>query len=218
MNEGNKKLLCALLSKIGMPLSLQDRIWKFHSALNTTRYIVLFLFLLACVMVAYAAKTNLLPYILGFVSGCIILIVLHYVIREIIDCLRLKGDIYEEVKSEKKISLSIPNAWLEQFLFFFAAMAGKEVFGWALPGWLFFKGIHQWSRWASPITTTDISLTSRSHVQANKYELSLQQYLEAKARNRFVILLIGTGMSIAAGGISGATYRYCRLWLENVII
>lgn len=129
--------------------------------------------------------------------------------------LRRKGDILEDVRREKEISLSVWTAWIEQFLFFFAAIAGKEVFGWALPGWLFFKGIHQWSRWTSPVSTTDISLTSRNYVQANRYELSLQQYLEATARNRFMTFLIGTGMSVAAGGISGAVYHYLVFLIKN---
>ncbi|MFQ5456650.1 MAG: hypothetical protein ACE5EA_10715 [Nitrospirota bacterium] len=61
--------------------------------------------------------------------------------------LRKKGDIFEDYKKEKDtIGLSTKIAAIEQFLFFLAAIAGKEVFGDAIMGWLVFKGIHQFAK------------------------------------------------------------------------
>lgn len=127
--------------------------------------------------------------------------------------LRKKGDILEDFKKEQKsIGLSTRIAFIEQCLFFLAAIAGKEVFGWAIGGWLVFKGIHQWARWNS---SKDLHTNGKISGRAKKAKLPLNHYFDAIDRNRFMVFLIGTGMSIATGGISGAVYHYVMLLLQS---
>lgn len=158
------------------------------------------------------ANWPLLKYsFLSFFAGLIALFLLYWIVRIVIYCLRQRGGILEDFKKEaKSIGLSTRIAAIEQFLFFLAAIAGKDVFGWAVTGWLVFKGIHQWARWESSKTT----IQKISKKSAKKAGFTQAHYRDAIVRNRFMVFLIGTGMSIAAGGISGAVYHYI-MWLQE---
>ena len=151
-----------------------------------------------------------IPYLFSFFAGSIALIILYWVIRGILRYLRKKGDAYRDFEKEKPIRLSPKVAAIEQFLFFLSAIAGKEVFGFAAGGWLVFKGIHRWARWDSvPTNPADGDTPDNNYAERAKSKgLSLKHYKDALARNRFMIFLVGTGMSIAAGGLAGAVYHY----------
>lgn len=149
-------------------------------------------------------------FFLSFSAGLIALFLLYWIVRKVINYLRHRGGILEDFKKEaKSIGLSTRIAFIEQFLFFLAAIAGKEIFGWAVTGWLVFKGIHLWARWES--SKTSIPEISK---RAKKAGLTQKHYRDAIVRNRFMVFLIGTGMSIAAGGISGVVYHYI-MWLQE---
>ena len=146
----------------------------------------------------------------SFIAGLIVLSILYWIVRIVIYYLRKRGDILEDFKMEaKSIGLSTRIAAIEQFLFFLAAIAGKEIFGWAVTGWLVFKGIHLWARWES--SKTSIGEISK---RAKKAGLTPAHYRDAIVRNRFMVFLIGTGMAIAVGGISGVVYHYI-MWLQE---
>ncbi|MFQ5456068.1 MAG: hypothetical protein ACE5EA_07695 [Nitrospirota bacterium] len=177
-------------------------------------------FLFICVIIALGyiyighkySNCNYNFKIVSFVCGFLVLIVFSVIVFYIICCLRQKGDILEDFEKEqqsKSIGLSTRIAVIEQFLFYIAAIAGKEVFGDAIMGWLVFKGIHQWARWGSAHNMT-LSYEEENQVErACKLGFSsLEHYRECLDRNRFMVFLIGTGMSIAAGGIAGAVYNY----------
>lgn len=149
-------------------------------------------------------------FFLSFLAGLITLFILYWIVWIVIYYLRKRGDILEDFKKEaKSIGLSTRIAFIEQFLFFIAAIAGKEVFGLAVTGWLVFKGIHQWARWESSKT-----IIPEIPKRVKKAGLTKKHYSDAIVRNRFMVFLIGTGMSIAAGGISGVVYHYI-IWFQE---
>ena len=80
------------------------------------------------------------------------------------------------------IALSERFAWIEQFIFYLAAIAGTQVFGFAVTGWFVLKAVSNYDLWA-------VSPDQRG----NKIE-------SARAHNRRQIFLIGTLMSVTAGG------------------
>lgn len=145
-----------------------------------------------------------------FLSGLIVLIILSWIVRAVVYWLKKSGGILKDSKREKSPGLSTRFAIIEQFLFFLASIAGKEVFGFALGGWLVFKGIHRWSRWDHVPGSVKIPLELKGREKLMPSHFSYDEIYDAIARRRFMVFLIGTGMSIATGGISGAVYHMLR--------
>lgn len=157
---------------------------------------------------------NLLRIPIAFISGIACLIILNRLLNLFMKALWKKGDI-QEPQLDKTIGLSPFFAGIEQTLFFIAALAGRDIFGFSVGGWLVFKGIHQWSRWHLSVSVNSQQLPEEETSRAKDLGLTPELYREARDRNRFMVFVAGTGMSIAVGGISGATFYYVMLLLET---
>ena len=118
--------------------------------------------------------------------------------------LHIKGGTSYQSKSVKEIALSKYIAVAEQLLFYFVAISGPAFFGAVAAGWLLFKGVSRYVLWNPSDPTKTISV----------YPSPPDPELEAAlAHNRFQIFLVGTGMSIATGGVAGAAYHYANYLL-----
>jgi hypothetical protein len=102
-----------------------------------------------------------------------------------------------------RIALSQYVGRIEELLFYFAAIAGGGVFGSAVEGWAILKAVSRYALWQGD-RRKNVRLEESSHPTAD--------FDAAIAHNRFQIFVVGTGMSLAAGGIAGATY-HCVLHL-----
>jgi hypothetical protein len=127
-------------------------------------------------------------FLIAFIAGFGVLTVLYVVVLLTILALRHKGGVSEDSADIKKVALSHIVAGIEQFIFYLAAIAGTQIFGFAVGGWLLFKAVSRYARWE----------VSR---KANDFEAAL-------AHNRRQIFLIGTLMSITAGGLAGFFYHF----------
>jgi hypothetical protein len=110
-------------------------------------------------------------------------------------------------------SIAIP----EQVLFYFAAIAGREVFGLVAGGWLVFKAVNKYARWEGPAVEPPEPDESAKPEEKAKWKAALEsyRYKAAIAHNRFQIFAIGTAMSIAAGSAAGVVYRYVLCLLTH---
>lgn len=165
-------------------------------------------------------KNNNLENIFSFVLGLIVLIILERIVTWLIDLLNKKAYTLEEHEHEREsIGLSHLVGRIERILFYLAAIAGKNVFAGATVGWLAFKGIHQWSRWSySTRMENKLSEEDKKYIEElikiKKWNLTPERYLELRDRNAFSVFLVGTGMSVASGGIAGAVYYFCLKFFD----
>lgn len=139
--------------------------------------------------------------IVAFIVGFACLIALYLIVRSRVDSLHKKGDTKYLRDKMKHVALSPTIAGYEQILFYFAAISGRDVFGFAVGGWLVFKGISNYALWKGPKEGPEMNTEFLREKQ-------LEQFLEDAARdhNRLQIFLIGTLMSVSAG-IAGAVYH-----------
>ena len=80
-------------------------------------------------------------------------------------------------------------ARIEQVLFFLAAIIGdRSLFGSVIEGWAILKAISSYALWM------------KNKEAANATDAAI-------AHNRVQIFIVGTGMSIAAGGLAGIVYH-----------
>ena len=145
--------------------------------------------------------------VLAFGLGLLLLWGLNSVARRRVDSLHRKGDTQELRDKVKHLALSPTIAAYEQFLFYLAAVAGLQVFGFAVGGWLVFKGISKYPIWTAP----------EKQPEQRFLKNQSREFLEDAAlkHNFLQIFLIGTLMSVAAGGIAGAAYHYALYLLES---
>lgn len=127
---------------------------------------------------------------IGLAVGFVVLFVLYWLVRLVMCGLRHRAGTSKEPAAVERIAFSTTFAAVEQFLFYLAAIAGLEVFGFAVGGWLVMKSVCQYARWKVPDPPHDDPKAA------------------ALAHNRFLIFILGSGMSIAAGGIAGVAYHY----------
>ena len=145
--------------------------------------------------------TEIWPFAASFGIGLLAMVVLYRIVRFMVRLLRRKGGTAREATAEGEIGLAATFACIEQFLFYLAAIAGSNVFGFAVAGWLVFKGVSHYARWTPEAVSAQVTPPEDS-------KLTPEHYAAAIARNRFVIFVIGTGMAVAAGGVAGAVYHY----------
>ena len=113
-------------------------------------------------------------------------------------------------------------ARLEQFLFYLAAVAGLQVFGFAVGGWLLLKAMSKYARWGEPIkkqpTFPSLVLRRCATKSIQSFCGSSGESFSVRAgrnHNRLQIFLIGTLMSLATGGVAGVSYHYVVDLLES---
>ena len=94
----------------------------------------------------------------AFLAGLLVLALLSPLINKAVEWLHKKGDTKtaDERSALKGMELSWIIARLEQFLFYLAAVAGLQVFGFAVGGWLLLKAMSRYARWGEPIKAADI--------------------------------------------------------------
>jgi len=141
----------------------------------------------------------------AFSAGLLALAVLYLLVGLVMWGLRWKARTLEDFKEEKPVRFSTTFAFVEQSLMFLAAVAGREVFSFAVGGWLVFKSVSRYSRWQSSDESAESPSLER---RAQEAGMTKAHYRAAIAHNRFLIFLLGTGLSIAAGGIAGLVYHY----------
>jgi hypothetical protein len=135
----------------------------------------------------------------AFVCGLLAYVILYGIVWAITQCLKYKGGVSED-HVDPKIRLSELFAWIEQFIFFLAPIAGTQVFGFAVTGWFVLKAVSNYDLW-----TVRRSGGGLQKVRAGEAAL---------AHNRRLIFLIGTLMSVTAGGLAGFVYHWKLHLLE----
>ena len=125
----------------------------------------------------------------AFVYGLGTYVFLYLVVSWIIKLLKHSGGVSDDNVGLEPIALSETFAWIEQFIFYLAAIAGTQVFGFAVGGWFLLKAVSNYTLWDVP-----------TEQRGNKI-------VSALAHNRRQIFLIGTLMSVAAGGLAGVIYH-----------
>jgi hypothetical protein len=126
-----------------------------------------------------------LHFIAAFCVGLIAYFILNRIVRSVMKALHRKAGTTSNPAAEKGKPFSETFALVEQFLFYLAAVAGLQIFGFAVGGWLVMKSVCRYALWKPSDETQRES-----------------------AHNRFLIFILGTGMSIASGGIAGVAYHY----------
>jgi hypothetical protein len=125
----------------------------------------------------------------AFAYGLVTSVVLYHVVFWIMKCLKYWGGVSGDNVGLEPIALSETFAGIEQFIFYLAAIAGTQVFGFAVGGWFLLKAVSNYTLWDVPTEQRDNRIVS------------------ALAHNRRQIFLIGTLMSVAAGGLAGVIYH-----------
>lgn len=149
----------------------------------------------------------------SFGCGVVVLFILYWIVRFIVDWLHRKADPRGKPAGEKGVAFSKTFAAFEQSLFYLAAVAGLEVFGLAIAGWLVLKGACEYARWKPPEPSTQSPLITTPESENSFVEAQRQAAL---AHNRYLVFILGTGMSIAAGGIAGFVYHYALYLIQAV--
>jgi len=146
--------------------------------------------------------STILHFAVSFMAGLGALCVLSLLVTYIVNCLQRKGGLQDLIEKEKSAGLRLAEWFgrVEHSLFFLAMIAGPEFFKWAVAGYLVFKAIHNWRLW-SPKKLYDIP------PQIAESGMSEAHYQAAIGRNRFLMFVAGTGLSIAAGGLAGAVFH-----------
>lgn len=150
---------------------------------------------LSCIAVLHFV----ISFMFGFVALCILV---RLVVPCIVSWLKRKGGLEVLVKKEQDAGLVLGRAigYVEGALFFLAAIFDPEFFKWAVAVYLVFKAIHNWRLWKPeklyPLPDS-----------AWKADMSEKHYWAAIGRNRFLIFAVGTGLSVAAGGLAGAVFH-----------
>ena len=143
-----------------------------------------------------------IPFCKAFALGLLAWLLFYGVVWLLVKFLHWRGGTkIGESAAVKKIALSPYIAFFEQLLFYLAAIVGPEVFGWAVGGWLVFKSVSRYARWQS----SDVPAKPQRNTSSDEEKARVE---DARAHNRFQIFIVGTGMSIAAGGIAGVVYHY----------
>jgi len=175
------------------------------------------------------------PYIVGIVAGLASFILLNLAVQFMMTYLKQKGGLARELEREARVGISRYFARVEQFLFALVVLLGKDTFGVIAAAWLVLKAIHKWVRWDStssliaegPNSTKQetgddtamlnakdeaigVGRLNEEYIEAHRLSLTRGEYRAQLARNRFMIFVAGTGISIAAGGLSGSTYLYAQ--------
>ena len=160
---------------------------------------------------------------MGFSRRVARLALLSPLINKAVEWLHEKGDTKtaDERSALKDMELSWIIARLEQFLFYLAAVAGLQVFGFAVGGWLLLKAMSKYARWGEPIKAADIpelgATALRDKEHSEFLRLQRREFFRQAGRNhnRLQIFLIGTLMSLATGGVAGVSYHYVVDLLES---
>ena len=137
------------------------------------------------VMADTAGSSPVGDHLWAFGVGLIVLGVLSLVVRSLVRYLHDKA---ETPRSTGRKPFSELFARFEQVLLFFACVAGHEVFGFALAGWLVMKSVSKYAAWNA----------------ADK----ASQNQKDSAHNRFLIFIVGTGLSVTAAGIAAGVYHW----------
>ena len=132
---------------------------------------------------------------IAFLVGSAALFALYWIVWFIMRCLKSRFGTSAQPPEVQRIAFSPTFAAFEQFLLYLAAVAGREIFGFALAGWLVLKVASRYALWQVP------ECGGRGGVAASTFEAAV-------AHNRYLIFLLGTGMSLAASGIAGFLYHY----------
>lgn len=146
--------------------------------------------------------SSVLHFLVGLIAGLGALCILSQLVTCIVNRLQRKGGLEAQVKKERNAGLRFAESFgrVEQTLFFLARIAGPDFFKWAVGGWLVLKAIHNWRLW-DPEDVNEIPDS------AKRAGMSKDHYHAAIGRNRFLVFLAGTGLSIAAGGVAGEIFH-----------
>jgi hypothetical protein len=134
---------------------------------------------------------TLFNFVAAFMAGIAGLTLLHLAVYVILERLRKKGDVCQR-QAEREVALSGWIAGIEQMIFYFAAITGTQVFGFAVTGWFVLKAVSSYNLW---------------NVSDKITRETLYEALSARAHNRRQIFQIGTLMSVTAGGLAGFVYH-----------
>ena len=137
----------------------------------------------------------------AFAWGLLSYFFLYWIVFGIMQGLKYKGGVLDDNVGLGPIKLSETFAWIEQFIFYLAAIAGTQVFGLAVTGWFVLKAVSNYDLWTVP----------RSGGGLQK----VRARAAALAHNTRLIFLIGTLMSVAAGGLAGFVYHWKLHLLET---
>ncbi len=86
----------------------------------------------------------------AFTWGLVISFILYWVVRLIILGLRRQGGVSGDAVGLEGVALSESVAAIEQFIFYLAAIAGTQVFDFAVGGWFLLKAVSNYALWEVP--------------------------------------------------------------------
>jgi hypothetical protein len=183
------------------------------------------------------------PFVVGSLAGFSSFVILSLSVQSMVKYLKWNGGLRRAWEREGPIGIFRIFGRIEQFLFFLIALVGKEAFGVIAAAWLVLKGVQQWVRWDSSrmprrsstpqgggtdtITAAQANDAAieqerlyEEYTEAHRHGLTLEEYRAQLDRNRFMIFVAGTGMSIGVGGVSGAVFVYAKenaQWLVQAL-
>lgn len=153
---------------------------------------------------------TVLHFVISFMAGLGALCILSLLVTYIVSCLQRKGGLEDLVEKERSAGLRLAEWFgrVEHSLFFLAAIVEPEFFKWAVAAYLVFKAIHRWELWRPEKVENIPEEVEGIPESAQRAGMSEAHYRAAIGRNRFLVFVAGTGLSIAAGGLAGAVFHF----------